>query len=185
MLQLKNDCIATFALSAYGGIQADGTEAMPDLGAGWTLFTSWNANSMATPRFIVQDFLNNGIRFEREGVYSLSFKVSLQHAEAQGGRVIYIRFLLDGTPTGATFAYGVGRNTEYTNLSIPGKLVTVDAAAIGGLLQVELGGGDAFTTVSSIGGYMEVSGVSEAQGLETAAAATSVEFDGGFDSGYA
>ena len=160
----------TFALAGYGGILSNGTVAMPDLDSGWVLFDAWNAASMASPRYVTQDFANNGLRFERIGVFSMNIKLSIAHNSSNGGRILYLRFNngTTGTPATNTFAFGVGRNVEATNLIIPGALFDIPSNVVGDLVQLEIGGGDSFSSVDSIGASFEAFSVSEAKGLEEA-----------------
>ncbi|MDB4312061.1 hypothetical protein N9937_01395 [bacterium] len=160
--------LATFALAGYGGIIQNAPVAIPDISGSWELFDGWDAASLTTPRYITQDFASNGIRFDRTGVFSISIKISIAHDSGNAGRVVYLRFY-DGTvgaPGASTFVFGVGRNVEYTNLTIPGALFEVPSNMVGNLIQLQIGGGDTFSSVQSVGASFEAFSVSEAQGLE-------------------
>lgn len=165
---LEAEVLETFSLAGYGGIVADESVAPTDIGLAWELFDAWDGAALPTPRYIVQDFANNGIRIERPGVFSVNIKISLQHAESQGGRVMYLRLwnATAGTPGASEFAFGVGRNVAFTNLTVPGALFDVTEETVGDLIQIQIGGGDSFTAVTNIGASFEASSVSEARGLE-------------------
>lgn len=161
--------LATFTLAGYGGIIADAATAIPNLTSGWTTLTIWDEGALPVPRYIVQDFPNNGIRLSREGIFAISVKIALAHNEQNAGRIIKLRFWNATTaePGTTEFVYGVGRNTAATNLIIPGALFPLPSEVIGDLMQIQIGGGDDFSSVTNLGSSFEASSVSEAQGLET------------------
>lgn len=162
----KQAVLDNFVAAGYGGLHADAQQGMPNLDSSWELYTAWDAAAIVSPRYITQDVANNGIRFDAVGVWMVNLKISISHNENNGGRTVKLR-LYDATDDVAgvsEFVFGVGRNTDATNLVIPGILWETPSDKVGNLIQVEIGGGSSFNSVLSLGGFMNATNVGEFRG---------------------
>ena len=64
--------------AAYGGVRLAtpiDPPDIPDIGAGWVTIQA-DSGVLVTPKWIVQDFANNGIRFEIAGIFSISVNIT-------------------------------------------------------------------------------------------------------------
>lgn len=132
--------------AGYGGVGLGTPVGIPDLGAGFEVLPA-DAGLLTTPRFITQDFANDGLRFNIEGVFSVSVVFSLLHNESNAGRSIAVQMFND-TAAAAVFSIvlPIARNQPGTYFSMS-FLAEVSAANIGDLFQIRIGGLDTVTTV--------------------------------------
>lgn len=171
---LANFMLDNYVAAGYGGIGQDAaTNPLPDIGAGaWIDFTGFDIPLVA-PKAVSYDFANDGLQFNEEGIWYVSIKLALQHNELNAGRQIALRFdnRTTNTPGTVEFRYGVGRNTDVTNITLGvffevenAAVVTGVAQALGDTIGLEIGGGSAFSLIDCIGAIYEVHHISEYKG---------------------
>ena len=131
--------LAIFSTAAYGGIRQAADVVLPDIGIGWTTLLA-ELPSLTTSRGITQDFANNGIRFNTEGVFSIGVTFAISHNESNASRTINVRIFNSTLGTGADASeIGIARNQPITNYSAT-LLVDIDTAILGDLFQIQIGG---------------------------------------------
>ena len=151
-----------FVTIGYGGVRQLEADNFPDIGA-VPVPLPFGEGSVANPVGVTQDFANNGLRINGAGVWLLSFTFTMQHNEAQAGRLYQLQFynatksLQLGIVT-----LGTPRNTTYSDFS---TTVMFDIPAIyqGDLIQVRIAGGvytsviiyDCFLSANSVSEYTE------------------------------
>lgn len=159
----QNFVINTFVPAGYGGIYDPGPRAM-DLGAAY-LIVNFSEAVVDSPVGVDQDFPQNGLIFESEGVWLVSIHFTLSgHNSSNAGRTTYGR--LRNTTQGVNgngIPVGIGRNQEDTNFSIV-TLQQISAGAVGDVFKLQLGGGDTITGGSLVGTEFSVAHVSQYYG---------------------
>lgn len=133
---------------AYGGIENFSGEALADIDATPQVIPA-NAGAVPLPQRVVQDLVNDGIIFNEDGVWNLTFSTTLIFLGVNNPRSYGVEFynatkdLVIATPL-----VPVGRNTEGSTPSAS-LLLDVAKTAIGDLFQVRLvSTTDTFTNVS-------------------------------------
>jgi len=148
--------------AAYGGIIVDSTTAIPDIDATWQTVTVFDEEMLITPRGIWQVIANDALRFEFAGVYSVNINMALMHNDVNSGRSIGIRLHNDTTNVnGDAIIIGTGRNTAITNISIAGVLFELETSGENNQIQIQIGGGDAYSNVSVQSAFFSATMVSE------------------------
>jgi len=132
--------------AGYGGVFQDTPVGIPDLGAGFEVLPA-DVGTITTSRAVTQDFANNGVRFNIEGIWNVGIVFSLLHDESNSGRSIVVQ-LYNDTQAGSAFSVvlPIARNQPGTYFSLS-FLAEILPAAIGDLFQVRIGGGDTVTGV--------------------------------------
>ncbi len=141
------EALDVWVAAGYGSVVQNTPVGIPDLGAGFTVLPT-NAGGITKPRAITQDFANDGLRFNIEGVWNVNIVFSMVHAESNSGRQIIIQ-LYDSTADVVISAVvlPIARNQPgtYFSASILAEVIT---AAVGDLFQIRVGGGDVVAGVT-------------------------------------
>ncbi len=135
------DYLSIFAYAAYSQFglitpvsEADITAAFQDV--------DWYDAETVTPRGIATNLANGTFAFALEGVYALSFVLSVDHDEVNNGREFQVR-LFDqtlGAPVGSLASIvGTARNQGVTTFSAT-ILVEVTPANAGDIFVMQIGG---------------------------------------------
>jgi hypothetical protein len=163
LVALETAVINNFVSAAYGGIDQSTPVGIADLGIGYVTMPA-DAAAVSAPRGITQDFANNGIRFDIEGIFTVGITLAIAHNEVNAGRAFRVRLYNVDTATGGSGTLvGTGRNTSVTNFGTS-ILAEVPLAVVGDLFVVQVGGGDAYTTVEVESYSFDASHVSEFKG---------------------
>jgi hypothetical protein len=135
-----------FVQKGYGGIRQTGTPSLSDMGASFQIVPA-NAELIATPLNVTQDHANDGIKFNKAGVWSTNVIISLSHNEDNAGRTFEIQLYnaTDSVEIGA-ISVPVARNQPGTFISTT-FMSEISASAKDDLLQIRIGNGDTFTSV--------------------------------------
>ena len=154
------DSVALFTAAAYGGIVLKTPTALPDIGAGWTTLL-FDTPRLTTPRHVIQDFANNGIRFDHEGIYSINIAFTISHNENNSSRTIEVRLfnVTDGI-SGESTVIGISRNQPVTNFAAQ-MLADIGSTDIGDLVVVQVGNGDTLLNVVDVAASFNATSVSE------------------------
>lgn len=154
--------VNAFVTAGYGGIGVDSADAMADLGVGWEKVAGFDTNIITTPKNVVHNLPNGALGFSKEGLWQISVKVTLTFAEAVGSRTVKVRLwnLTKAAVASPAFNFFVGRDTAGANLAftLNEEIITAD---VDDLIQLEVGGGDVFTTVINIGTTFQANHISE------------------------
>ena len=150
----------TLVFAAYGGIVLKTPTALPDIGAGWTTLL-FDTPRLTTPRHVIQDFANNGIRFDHEGIYSINIAFTISHNENNSSRTIEVRLfnVTDGI-SGESTVIGISRNQPVTNFAAQ-MLADIGSTDIGDLVVVQVGNGDTLLNVVDVAASFNATSVSE------------------------
>jgi hypothetical protein len=146
--ELEEGVLRTFSEVGYGGVSQNAVVALPDINAIPQVIPA-DTESVFSPVHVTQDIANDGIKFERAGVWLFSVTFSLAHDGVNAGR----RMLVDTYATEEATVLGqtlisVGRNQEGTNFSTT-ALVQIPPAAVGEVIVVRLSSpADTFATVT-------------------------------------
>jgi hypothetical protein len=162
---LRNRSVNTFVLAGYGGIGVNTPAPMANINTTYQQLVDFDTNINSSPRFIGQDFNNNGLIFLVPGVWTINLKVTLTFNELNAGRQLKLRFynVATATPGDDEFNYFVGRNQGGINLLIP-ITFEVPESIVGDVIGIQVGSdADTFTTVSNIGTVFEATHSSEAK----------------------
>lgn len=165
---LESAAIAAFVAAGYGGIGVDNEVAMPNITGAYQTLTGFDLALIPAPKGVVQDFPNNALIFNAEGIWQLSVKVTLAFAESNAGRQLSLRIWnnTSGSPSGVEFIFFVGRNQAGANLSfVLNGSFPADAVGDEIQLQVAAPTGDTFTGVSNLGTIFQANHISEIQAL--------------------
>jgi len=160
--------LIVFTASGYGGISLTADAVQPDIDATFKTLVGWDGAQIANPRFITQDFANDGIRFNAEGVWLMNIQATIFHNEVNAGRIMQLRLFnaTEAVAIGNPIAFGTGRNVSVTNLVIAGVLVDVPDTFLNDLVVLQLNSpSDTYTSVTCIGGAFSASHQSEALSL--------------------
>ena len=163
---LEQEALSAFAFAAYGGMAYDGDGfAFPDIGAGWQDLNMYNTLSVATPRHVVVDLVNDTLSVDSEGVYQLSVAMSFNHNSSNGGRITRVRLYDDnaGIPLGGGFQIGTGRSAESTSVGVS-ILFEVTAAMVDHKLAIQIGGGDVYSAVEFTSADFSMHSIGEYRG---------------------
>lgn len=161
---LESEAEARYVYAGYGGIQVDIQQAALDILANsWITITAWDTPTLSTPRGVVQDVINDGLRVSRAGLWLTAMRLSVQHDPVNAGRVMTVRLnnVTKNLP-GRTYFIPTGRNNEGTNVIMPGFLLDVAPSAVNDLFQVQLGGLDGYTNIVILDGHFELTYVGTA-----------------------
>ncbi len=164
----RADALATFTAAGYGGIGVDAGALMADIGATWQNISGYDLFLIDEPRGITYALPNDGIRFNAEGIWQVTVKVSLVFVEVNAGRQLSLRmFNVDiGASAGISFNFFVGRNQAGANLNFT-LAAHIPAASVGDLAVLQVSSAaDSFTGVTNIGTVYQAIHVSEAKFLE-------------------
>lgn len=147
--QYLEDTVAkdTFTAAGYGNIQRLNDLAMGTIGGGWHEL-DFEGSRIAQSKNVTQDFPNNGMVINQEGIWAVSFIITLSFTEVNAGRRLKVR-LYNATELVAAegLTFGVGRNQGVVTLS--GSIILdVPAGSVGDLFTVEVGGADTFDAVN-------------------------------------
>ncbi len=133
--------------AGYGGVTQTPAVGIPDLGI-WFDVLPANAGVISVPRFLTQDFANDGLVLDIEGIWNVSISFSLVHNESNSGRQIVVQLYNSTTATVVgDVVLPIARNQPGTYFSVS-ILAEVANANIGDLFVVRVGGGDAVTAVT-------------------------------------
>lgn len=150
--------------AGYGGIRHAGVPIpLPDIGAGFNVIPA-DAALLANPSFVDQDFPQNALEIQAQGVWVAYITISLVHNESPGGRSTNVQVYDATTATpGLTTRIPIGRNSPGTYFPVS-IMVEISPADIGNIFQVRVGGGDSLTDVFLHTYQFSISHVSEWSG---------------------
>ena len=155
-----------FVLAGYGGIGVDSTEIIGTVDSTFKTLTGFDVDLISTPKGVVYDKANNGIKLNEVGIWEFTIKVSLTFLELNAGRQIQLR-AYNGTtsqPGVLTFNFFVGRNQSGVNLAAT-IAVEVFEETVGDLIQLQVGSvADSFASTENIGTVYQVKHISEFKG---------------------
>ena len=144
---LETDCLDTFVMAGYGGIDLGNPVALPDITLLYQTLP-FDMAALATPRFVTQDIAQEGLRFARPGIWSISVNFALEHDSSNSGRTFRARLTnVDKGTSSDGVVIGIGRNSEATNFGAA-LLAEVASANLGDLYVIEVGAASA--TISNV-----------------------------------
>jgi hypothetical protein len=151
-----------YASAGYGGIGLNAQTALPDITTTPTTIQAWDTAIVATPKDVIQDFANNGLRVLSPGIWMVNVKITLSFAEVNNGRSIVLRFYNETKATAGadSFTFFVGRNQGGINLTLT-FIADIPEADLNDLFVLQISSPDAYTTVVNLGSYFEANHVSE------------------------
>lgn len=162
------EAILTFVEAGYGGIETNVSTAMSNINATPQVVPALEA-SVGTPRNIIQDFANDGLIIEKEGIWQILIFLTLAFVDINSGRIITVEVFNDSES--AVFDDSpifVGRNQAGVNISA-GYLLDVPEAIENDLFQVRVSSAaDTFTGVTVESFALSLVHVSNAQSLSAA-----------------
>lgn len=134
-----------FVAIGYGGILGGANTAGGDLGAGFTIINGFLADMVTDPVDVTQDFPNNHLHIERRGVWQFNIHVTWGHNEVNNSRETNLRIWNNTAGSEVVrFVIGTGRNVGFSSITIS-TLIDIAEATIDNELELQLGGGDAYT----------------------------------------
>jgi len=150
-----------FVVAAYGGIQQTATPAMADIDATFQTI-AFDAVTLTNPRGVIQDFANDALIFNFEGIWNVRFQISIAFTDINSGRELQIRFFNNSTTTaGPEINYFVGRNQAGLNAFFAVN-TEIPAAELGDEFIIQIASAaDTFTGVSNEGALFEANHISE------------------------
>lgn len=133
---------------AYGGVENFSNTAMSDINTTPQVIPT-TSGAVPFPQGVVQDFANNGIIFNRDGVWNVTISATLIFLGVNNPRSYGVEFYnATKDEVIVTPLVPVGRNTEGSTPSAS-LLLSVEDTAIGNLFQFRIvSTTDVFTAVS-------------------------------------
>jgi len=150
-----------FVVAAYGGIQQTATPAMADIDATFQTI-AFDAVTLTNPRGVIQDFANDALIFDFEGIWNVRFQMSVSFADINSGRELQIRFFNNTTASaGPDINYFVGRNQAGLNIVFAVN-TEIPATVLGDEFIIQIASAaDTFTGVANEGALYEANHISE------------------------
>ena len=154
--------LSGFVTIGYGGVRLRDADNFPDIGAGYEPLP-FTEGVVPNPVGVTQDFANNGLRIDGAGVWALIFTFTMQHNEAQGGRIYELQVYNATKATElALLTLGTARNTTYSDFSTT-TLFEIPEENQGDLIQIRIGGSlytnviiyDCLLSANSVSEYTE------------------------------
>lgn len=163
ILKLGKGAIDFFVAAGYGGIEQTGTPAMSDIDSTFQTI-AFNAATLTNPRGVVQDFANDALIFNSEGIWKISVILSISFVDINSGRELQVRFFnADTTTAGPALTYFVGRNQAGINIFFSIN-VEIPQVVVGDKFEIEIGSAaDTFTVVTNEDARYEANHISELQ----------------------
>lgn len=151
----------TFVVAAYGGIKQTGTPGMSDIDSTFQTI-AFNAITLTTPKGVTQDFANDALIFDFEGIWQIKFQLTVSFTDVNAARQFQLRSFNDTTTTpGETIDYFVGRNQGGSN-PVFNINVEIPATVLGDLFEIQIASAaDTFTGVTNEGARFETNHISE------------------------
>ena len=170
LVQHEIAALIVFTASGYGGITLEADAAQPDIDSTFKTIVGWDGVSLTNPRFITQDFANDGLRFTAQGIWQINIQATIFHNILNAGRAMQLRLfdVAAGTAIGNPVVFGTGRNVEVTNVVVSGILVDVPDTFLDDLVVLQLNStSGTYLSVICIGGSFSATHQSEALSLLT------------------
>jgi len=154
LLALQTD-IDTRVIAGYGGIRMPAV-AQANIAGAYATIAGWASGSVATPVGVTQDFANDGLILNAEGVWRVNVFMSVSFNDEASGRELNIRLYndTDAVAGGGTSVF-VGRNQAGASIAFS-MMVDVAASAVGDLFVLQWSSGDGFANVDMIDAIYEL-----------------------------
>jgi len=130
--------------------------AQANIAGTYATITGWASGSVATPVGVTQDFTNDGLILNAEGVWRVNVFMSVSFNDEASGRELNIRLYndTDAVAGGGTSVF-VGRNQAGASIAFS-MMVDVAASAVGDLFVLQWSSGDGFANVDMIDAIYEL-----------------------------
>lgn len=136
--------------TGFGTMSLSGTVAGANIGATWDPLNQYNTVPF-TPLGMTLDQATGQFTFTSEGVWELTFQISLAHNESNASRRTGVRlFDVTNSAAGNDAVIGIGRNTDATNFGAT-FWVDIDDVQVGNSYRFEIGGTDTLSSVEYLG----------------------------------
>lgn len=151
-----------FVAAAYLSMDAAQDTAFPDLGAAWQDLNI--ITNQAFPSYQITHVGNGQFTFQRPGVYHFTVTAAFSHNEINAGREFGLRLYDYSSGVGGLgTVFGTGRNQGVTNIT--GSLSSeVGPQQVGAVYGIQIGNGDAYTSVIFLALGYDVFSVGRAPG---------------------
>jgi len=143
------DLLVQMVPAGYGGIRGEGV-AGNSLGSSFDLLDyPYDADVIATPKGVVQDFANGTIAFTIANVWQVNVLINMEHDDVNRGRSVVVRLVnLTTLDTSVPIRVAIGRNQPGTFISFS-ALAEITQAAVDGAEPYALEIGDVQRTSGS------------------------------------
>lgn len=159
------DASNTFVAAGYGGIALTSTTALSNINTTWQKIP-FNTSLVTTPKDVTHDLANDGLEFDKPGLWAVDVKVTISFDEAVAGRRLKVRAYneTDGAPEGIEYPFYVGRNQGGINIVVP-TFVEISSGEIEERIVIQVAStSDTFTSAFAENAIFKVAHSSERVG---------------------